>query len=237
VNIRDWIEDVHLSAAATLTYRRALSGGDRHAAVLDGFLKPGKLAALRAAFAGDGQFSMMYGLLDRDPHDVSAEVYANADPAIRFYKYLTLSGPAAGRPMMPGYLAHRLFSTMTSTPEWLAWLGAIAGENLAVRTGVHARIMTGDMLMAPHSDRGHGVICAVLYLNEGWSPAFGGRFVQTHEHHVVTIDPLPNRLLLFSPARRTVHGVAPLSAAMGDWQRWSYSLWYDVEPKSGADGA
>jgi hypothetical protein len=230
VNIRDWIEETHLSAAATAGYRRALRSRGHDAAVLDGFLKPGKLAALRKAFTGDSQFSMVYGLLDRHPHDVPAAAYASADPASRFYQNLTLTGPAAGRPMSPGYLAHLLFSTMTSTPGWLAWLGAIAAEPLSVRTGVHARIMTRDMLMAPHSDRDHGAICAVLYLNDGWAPAFGGRFVKTREQQVVTIEPVANRLLLFSPANGAVHGVAPFAPAMGDWQRWSYSLWYDVAP-------
>jgi hypothetical protein len=158
----------------------------------------------------------------------------NADPAIQFYSYLTLSGPPDGHPMAPGYLAHRLFAAMTVTPRWLDWLSAIAGERLVVRTGMHARIMTRDMLMAPHSDRDHGAICVVLYLNDGWSPPFGGRFVQTHGHQVIEIDPLPNRLLLFSPSKGALHGVAPFSPSMGGWQRWSYSLWYDVASEDGA---
>jgi hypothetical protein len=234
MDINDWIEGTHLSAAATLVYGQAIHGGDRRAAVLDGFLKPGKLAALRKNFSGDGLFTMVYGLAGRHPHEVPAEEYAAAEPANHFYRFRSLTGPAPGHHLSPGYLAHLLFSTLTLTPGWLAWLSAIIGEKLTVRTGMHARIMTRDMIIAPHSDRGHGAICAVLYLSDGWSSAFGGTFVQDHEGERVTeVEPLENRLLLFSPARGAAHGVAPFSPAMGDWERWSYSLWYGTKDDAG----
>lgn len=46
---------------------------------------------------------------------------------------------------------------------------------------------------------------------------------------MIEVAPLANRLLLFSPHNGLSHGVAPITAAAGDWERWSYSLWYADE--------
>jgi len=231
MHIGDWIDDTHLDPDAVSAYRQSLQTSAGHAVALDGFLKPGKLQALRKLFTGDGAFAEVTGLFDRHPHGVSSEEYAAAAASNRFYRYRTLTGPA--RPMAPGFLAHLLFATLAQSPSWLAWLGAIAGTELATRTGIHARIMTRDMVMNRHSDRSHGPLCAVLYLNQGWSPAFGGTFVQERDGVCVAeVEPLANRLLVFSPDSGLAHGVAPFAEAMGVWERWSYSLWYG----SGSEG-
>jgi len=229
MRLSDWIEDAHLSAATIRTCRAALRDGTGRAVVLDGVLKPGKLAALRQLFAGDGQFAQVFGLFDRTPHGVTAEEYADADPARRFYTYRNLMGPTQA--MAPGFLAHLLFVRLTQSPEWRGWLGAIAGADLLARTGMHARIMTGGMSMRPHGDRGHGTLCTVLYLSDGWSPSFGGQFQQRLAGGgAFDVAPLANRMILFDPESGVTHGVAPFTPAVGGWERWSYSLWYGTEP-------
>lgn len=53
--------------------------------------------------------------------------------------------------------------------------------------------------------------------------------VKDKDRPVIEVAPLANRLLLFSPHNGLSHGVAPITAAAGDWERWSYSLWYADE--------
>lgn len=232
MRLGDWIDDAHLSDAAIRAHGAAFRDGAGRAVVLDGILKLGKLAALRRLFAGDGRFEQVFGLFDRSPHGVTAKEYAAADPANRFYTYRNLIGPTQA--MAPGFLAHLLFVKLTESPEWLDWLGAIAGADLPARTAMHARIMSDGLSMKPHDDRGHGALCAVLYLSEGWSPSFGGHFEQTlPEGGAFDVAPLANRMILFAPESGLPHGVAPFTPEIGGWERWSYSLWYGA----GTEGA
>lgn len=228
--IEQWVAAEHLLPEAVAAYRRAIHDSPGRVAVIDGFLRPDKLSALRGLFARDGRFEPSFGLFDRHPHEVAAEAFDAAPEAKRFYRYLTFRGPVPGRAMTPGMLHNTLFIMLSRTDAWRDWLAGILGAPLARQTALHARIMRRGMFMKRHNDDAHGILCAIFYLNTGWAPAFGGRFVQEDRGRpIVEVEPIANRLLLFSPGNGLSHGVAPFTDAVGDWERWSYSLWYGSE--------
>jgi hypothetical protein len=234
MKIEQWVAAEHRQPDAMGRYRQAIHQSPGRAAILDGFLQPARLSALRELFTGDGRFEPAYGLFSRQPHEVTAEEYAAAPAEDRFYHYHALVGAASGREMSPGMVHHALFTMLSRSSAWKSWLADILGDELAVQTGMHARRMTRDMGMKRHSDNGHGSLCAVLYLDDGWQPAFGGTFFQDNQgERVIEVAPLANRMLLFSPANGLIHGVAPFHQAMGNWERRSYTMWYGTS----ADGA
>lgn len=225
--IEQWVMPQHLDATVMQEYRRQIHASHGRAAILDNFLQPQKLAGLRQLFLGDGRFAPAYGLFGRHPHDVAEGEFAAAPESQRFYSYLNFRGPADGRAMAPGLLQNALFTMLSRSPAWCGWLADILGAPLEKQTGMHARIMRRGMFMKQHDDNAHGALCAIFYLSDGWQPDFGASFVQQRQQErVLEVAPLANRLLLFSPGNGLSHGVLPFSAASGDWQRWSYSLWY-----------
>lgn len=213
-----------------LRYRQAIHQSSGRAAVIDKLLLPEKLASLRGLFDGDGRFEPTCGLYNRHPHEVPADMFDAAPEAERFYRYRNLRGPSPGRAMSPGMMHHALFTMLSRSAVWRDWLSGILGEPLARQTGMHARIMDRGAFMKQHGDGAHGRLCAVFYVGSGWEPAFGSCFVQKDKDRpVIEVAPLANRLLLFSPHNGLSHGVAPFTDAAGDWERWSYSLWYADE--------
>lgn len=230
VKIEQWVAVEHLHPDAMARHRLAIHDSPGRAAVIDNFLLPDKLAALRGLFAGDGRFESTFGLFNRHPHQVTADIFAGAPEADRFYHYRNFLGPSPGRAMASGMLHNALFTMLSRTTAWRDWLAGILGEPLPRQTGMHARIMSRGMFMKRHGDGAHGTLCAVFYVNSGWDPAFGSGFVQEDKgRRVIEVAPLANRLLLFSPRNGLTHGVDPFTEAAGDWERWSYSFWYGGE--------
>lgn len=233
VRIEQWVRPEHLDPAAMLAYRQAIHESRGRAALLDNFLLPDKLAALQQLFTSDGRFEPAYGLFGRHPHDVAADVFSAAPEQQRFYFYHNFRGPAPGRAMAAGMLHNAKFTMLSRSAAWCNWLAAILGAPLEKQTAMHARIMNRTMFMKQHDDGAHGALCAIFYLSPGWQPEFGSTFVQQRQgERMLDVAPLANRLLLFSPRNGLSHGVTPFTAAAGDWQRWSYSLWYGSEADS-----
>lgn len=230
VKLEHWISSEHLQADAMSRYHRAIHHSHGRAAIIDNLLLPDKLAVLRELFSGDGRFEPTCGLFNRHPHEVPDETFDAAPEAEQFYRYRNFRGPMPGRAMAPGMVHNALFTMLSRTPAWRAWLASILGAPLAKQTGMHARIMSRGMFMKRHDDDAHGSLCAIFYLSPGWERAFGSCFVQEDKgERVIEVAPLANRLLLFSPRNGLSHGVAPMLEAAGGWERWSYSLWYGSE--------
>lgn len=227
MKMEQWIAAEHRHPDSIARYRRAIHDSSARAAILDDVLLPERLSALRGVFAGDGLFEPTFGLFNRHPHTATAEEFAAVPAQEQFYHYRTLVGPVPGKAMSPGMAHNASFTMLSRSAAWKEWLGAILGQPLAAQTGMHTRIMSHGMFMKTHNDDAHGALCAVLYLGAGWEPAFGGSFVQERRgERIVDVAPIANRLLLFSPDKGLAHGVTPFTKAIGDWERWSYSLWY-----------
>lgn len=240
MKLADLIHPRHLDPAATAVVRATIAGDRHRTAVIDGWLTPALHDGLLACFNGDAQFRPHHGLKQAgeedspgfEEHAVDADAFAAAPPSRRLARELVLDEAASAGLTTPGWLAHRRFMRMLVGDAFQAWLSAVSGEGPLDDVSYLARTMRhGDMCRA-HSDAGDARrLCVLLYLGDGWRPAFGGRFQQLDGPMVDrSIAPLGNRAILHVPARECIHQVEPLTDTARGWRRHSYSLWFGAGP-------
>lgn len=123
--------------------------------------------------------------------------------------------------------AYARFDAMMQSEEFLDWLGAVTGipklhyDAEYVGGGTHENL-DGQELDA-HVDfnyhprtRLHRRLNLLLYLNEGWDPAWGGCLElqrdawQPHEHERVLIAPNYNRCVVFETSEVSWHGFSKI---------------------------
>ena len=120
------------------------------------------------------------------------------------------------------------FSAVTGIPNLIADPGYLGGGVHVTTTGgkldIHA-----DFNVHPKTGL-HRRVNALLFLNEGWKPEWNGQleFYEKGElsEPVVKIDPILNRLVVFSTTDDALHGVPTPLACPPDRKRFSLALYY-----------
>jgi hypothetical protein len=133
----------------------------------------------------------------------SALRYLNTPAACAFFSVLTGIGDLQSDPAYVGGGAH---VTLTG-----GRLGVHADFNLHPDTGLHRRVN------------------ALLFLNRGWDPAWHGQLElwgRDLEHPVASIDPVLNRLVVFTITDDAFHGVPTPVACPPERKRFSLALYY-----------
>ena len=185
-------------------------------AVIDGFLED-HLASALADRLEAADVSSWY--LDEHPDqmnkrymsdlaqldEVTAAVlaYMNSPAALEFFERLTGIGPLLPD---PGYLGGGVHSSGRG-----GRLGVHADFNIHPELGIHRRLN------------------ALLFLNRDWDPAWNGQlelFDESLTEPVRTIDPIFNRLAVFTVTDRAFHGVPAVIQCPPDRRRISLALYY-----------
>jgi hypothetical protein len=224
----DWISGPLLAPSTVERLTTSLRSDAMATILLDDFLKPNRLGALRSVFENDAPFAEKFQirLPDGRFEEVAEEAFLSVDETARVERQLLLDGTPSLKYLSPGIAQHINFMAFARHPAFADFLGRIGGiEGLRYESG-EARIMRAPHMVKPHSDGRRG-LCAVLYVHASWDPRCGGRLVQyARDATLRHVDPMPNRLVIFLPGSGRRHAVEPIVQVDG-WQRCSYSLWFE----------
>lgn len=205
--------------------------------VVDDVLEPARHQLLSQALRIDCDWQSRQGIIRHRPHSVGTEAvptewvdaatFAQTTPGERFFQHKAFARARPGHEMSPGMIGLVQFKSLMNSPAFLDMLGRITG---ARPQGLHEllirRMSIGDMTR-PHDDAIAGrTFCIVLYLSDGWDPAYDGRFIMHMPDGDRSIDPLPNRMVLFDVNTGLKHSVRSLNATPPDWHRYNFSIWF-----------
>lgn len=238
-NPGQWINPRHLSVEATAEYASRFSDDAYGSICFDDFLLEERLNPLRRVFSSDAEFKEICGLYVRDSYvspdylsrgrqEVSPEEWERSEPSRRLDRELLLERFRPDTLMGPGALTYVTFFTFIQSPAFLAFLNRIAGLELSGMEGTQTRITRVGHRVGPHIDASRQrKLCAVLYVNDGWRPSFGGRLIQHHPTGSSrSVDPLANRLVIFRSTPTALHEVEAVNESAGDWERWAVTIWF-----------
>jgi Rps23 Pro-64 3,4-dihydroxylase Tpa1-like proline 4-hydroxylase len=133
--------------------------------------------------------------------------------------------------MAPGWLTHIKFLMFCRQAPFRGFIQRIIGvDPIGVNTN-HTRITGPGQFVRKHTDAVPGRrMTMVLYPGREWRPSEGGLFRQyRRDGECRSLDPLPNRVVLFRVSPTIAHDVEPVSA--GAPPRWGYTIWLG-EPKA-----
>lgn len=227
--LEDWIDARHLTPAA-LDHAAARYAADPFETLwFDDFLRADRLDALRGLFETDGIFAPWFGVYDNTQRTnirfVDAAEFNAASEEQRFERETTLTGPQPQRVMAPGWLTHVKFLYFCGQPPFRQFVQAVTGIDPLGVQSKQIRITGPGHYVRSHTDRLDGRrFCLVLYASRSWQPSDAGRFRQHRpDGNARTLDPLPNRALLFRTTKESFHQVELLSDTAAP--RWGYSVW------------
>jgi hypothetical protein len=248
MRLEDWIDPRHLAPMAQARCAAAFSSAPHASVTIDDFLQAEKFAALQRVYSIEGRFEERYYVSRRREGQtiakdeiVSAEVWRTVPNAHQASHERNFVAPLPLHRMGKGIMTLAKFLELMNLPDFMGFLWAVTGIRPIVLNGHMMRIMTGNHYVRPHNDAGpNRTLCAIFYASAGWNPHFGGRFRHLGpSSEPVSIEPRPNRLLLFEPRIDCPHDVEPITEGGSHWQRWAQTLWFG-EPtadneKLGAD--
>jgi hypothetical protein len=235
MRIEQWINQEHLEVERQAMYAATFTSLHYPSIVIDNFLRPEKLAALRHLFATEGRFEEKFYLgawVHGHPSEeaVPAEVWRAAPEAHRASVECIYIGPQPDHRMGLGTIANMKFAELLRSPMFMNFLEAVTGIKCMTLTGFMTRILVGGQYITPHNDFAEDRdLCGVFYLSEDWRPNYGGCFRHRGAgSDIVKVEPLPNRLLLFQPRKDLQHDVEPIMQAGANWRRCAYTLWFGI---------
>jgi hypothetical protein len=208
-----------------------------HLVVIDDALEPSRYRLLSQALRNDCDWETRHGVIrhrtevrpaTEGPTEwVEATEFVNAAPAEQFFQHAAFLRARPGREMTPGMIELVRFKSLLTSPPFLDMLGRITGSRpQGLQEMLIRRMVRGD-LAKPHDDAiGGRTFCLLLYLSDGWQPEFDGRFIMHMPDGDRSIDPLPNRMLLFNVNTGIEHSVSPLGESAADWHRYNFSIWF-----------
>lgn len=223
-----WFAPEWLQPDRMAQLRARLQDSPQKAVVLDGFLQPDRAALLLDCFERDGDFEVEHAIRGTKGR-VSAEIWSATPDIKRFYRYRQVIHPRPGHEMATGYLAHLRFNNALRHPPMRNWFAAVSGLSFRDTVNSYAKAYDPGDFLRKHSDVGPGrQLCLVLYLSRQWEADWGGAFEMYDPDGatVLTVDPLPNRLLLFMPRKGWDHAVAPIHYARATARRYNYTSWF-----------
>lgn len=217
--------------------RQRFQNDPAHMLVIDDALEPARYRLLSQALRNDCDWETRQGIIRRQAEArpagtwptewVDAAAFAQSAPAEQFFQHEAFARARPGREMSPGMIGLVRFKSLLASPAFRDMLGHITGrrpeglQELLIR-----RMVRGDMAK-PHDDAiGGRTFCLLLYLSDGWDPAYDGRFIMHMPLGDRDVDPLPNRMLLFDVNTGLKHSVRPLSEAAAEWHRYNFSIWF-----------
>ncbi|MFV3130304.1 2OG-Fe(II) oxygenase [Niveispirillum sp. KHB5.9] len=223
-----WITARHLTPDAIAAAHRAFNGRDERYVVLDDIMDPARLAQIRHLIQEEGEVRTAYKLYTESGW-VDGDRFVQAPDEERFIHEHIYTGPKPGHAMSQPTLHDRLFRMFVGSRPFADFLSAITGLGIGALQNVNLKRLNADHFLRWHSDRSPGrALCMVIYLHDDWQPAYDGRLLMQRAdgNGIDRIDPLFNRLVVFSPNVSTQHAVEPLSPAAAGWSRLNYSLWF-----------
>ena len=248
MRLKDWIDPRHLAPVAQASCAAAFSSAPHASVTIDDFLQAEKFAALQRVYSTEGRFEERYYVNRRRDDQmiakdeiVSAEVWRTVPNAHQASHERNFVGPLPFHRMGKGIITLAKFLELVNSLDFMDFLRAVTGIRPAALNGHMMRIMTGNHYVRPHNDAGpNRTLCAIFYASAGWNPRLGGRFRHLGPgSEPVSIEPRPNRLLLFEPRIDCPHDVEPITESGAHWQRWAQTLWFGGPPaeneKLGAD--
>lgn len=231
--LSNWLQPQHLAPECIAAVRRDFNGRPELYTVLDGVIDPSKLALIRQVIREDGEMKTVYKLYG-DGDWVDRKKFEQAPDKHRFIYEEIYQRPQDGRAMSMSVLHDMLFRMLVADKPFQKWLSAITGLEIGPLQAVNLKRLRSEHFLRWHSDTSPGrVLCMVLYLHDDWQPAYGGRLLmQRQEGGIDAIDPLFNRLVVFSPTVATQHAIEPMTEQARDWSRLNYSLWFKGQGES-----
>jgi len=131
-----------------------------------------------------------------------------------------------------GYLSHLTFMYFCRQPCLREYLHQITGIDPVGINSYQVRITRAGDYVRPHTDyakpRPDGTeerkMCLILYTGRHWQASDDGLFRQFNPDGTSrTMEPIPNRLVLFRTTPQSLHEVEKLSPTAGP--RWAYTVW------------
>jgi len=225
MSLNAWLADEHLAPHTKVEGAPRL--GDAAVVVIDNLLRAEMLAKLQPLFGADAVWDDGFGVL-RKKGMVSEAEFESTDPANRLYQFRVLQSAPRDRPMAPGWVCWILLQQFFQSPEFMRFVSAASGITPSHYLRAACHLMRQGHFIRPHSDRGQSrILCGVLYVNNGWQPGYGGEFeILSEGRTLCSVEPLTNRLILFSPRAAPVHAVCSLTATAGAWERHSITIWW-----------
>lgn len=233
-----WINPQHLLPDSVERLAAAFTADPMHTIWLDDFLLPDHFARLRRLFTDDGEFADAYSLYDgalkAGVRKVDAGEWQAAGNAAQFRHELAFTGPKPEGRLGLGMITFIRYGDYLQSSAHLGLLHRLTGVRVGGVLANLARITRYGHRLERHTDAAKDRrLCSILYLSDGWEPAFGGRLIQYRAGVMPrSLDPQPNRLVLFHPGREEEHEVEHLTEHAVHYDRCAMTTWYH-----GADSA
>ncbi len=230
-----WIGPQHLSDDAIAAAAERYRGTPDRFIVLDDFLAPTRLAAIRRLVLAEGIMEpahKVYGLRGF----VDQDTFEEAPEDKRFLTERIYRSPKPEHAFGEPALMDLSFRRMLRSAHFHALLRAVTGSPVVSTGLINLKWLDRGHFLKRHGDDSPGrLACMVLYVHEGWRPEYRGRFIMhCRDGRREIVEPLTNRLILFDPFAGTEHEVEPMAEDMGEWVRINYSVWF-YEQQSEAD--
>lgn len=193
--------------------------------VLDDFLAPEKEAGLAQDVRDKLAYTEIYGRYEGKRTNIPREKWDALPDDLRFYCYQQAQMSAC---FTAGGAAFHfmLFNEMIHSPAFLDWLSRTTQVSLSGTVDGQIVKMDPHNFSRAHTDYREGSrhLCLVYYTGHEWQENSGGELVMSRpdgSHHV--IDPISNRIVIFSTSPDERHSVNALSAP---WSRYSIVYWF-----------
>lgn len=238
--MQDHVEQDHLDAGADGTMGTAASGRIDPLVDLDAWLADDTLAATYAA-AEPFPHIVLDDVLDEEVYRKAlAEFPPVGAPGWMNYVHVNETKFGNTKPQTWGSTLQSIAKALTA-PPFVRFLEQLTGidDLLADRTmdggGLHQTLDGGHLNVHADFTAHHTIpgwrrrINVLLYLNETWDPSWGGAlelWSKEMDAAVATIDPVGNRMLVFTTDERSFHGHPDPLACPADVARQSMALYY-----------
>lgn len=222
-----WIGPQHLSDAAIAATAERYGGTPDRFVVLDDFLAPTRLAAIRRLVLAEGIMEPAHKVYGPGGF-VDQATFEKAPEDERFLTERIYRAPKPEHAFSEPALMDLNFRRMLRSEPFHAWLRAVTGSPVFRTDLINLKWLDRGHFLKRHGDNSPGrLACMILYVHEGWRPEYGGRFIMhCRDGRQDIVEPLTNRLILFDPSAGTEHEVEAMAEDMGEWIRINYSVWF-----------
>jgi hypothetical protein len=228
-----WIQSRHLQSEAIKNHHRLFTSHPARMLVIKQFLLDEAADSLSRFLTNEADFTISYGLYsDTNRHgniaDISEQVWLEADPPGRFYRFSEITGALARYRDSANLKMFRQFVAALKGDEFRSYFEEVTGLDLGPTPLVNAYSYSpGDFLSLHTDDVKDKRLSFVFYLSPEWGPEFGGTLhLIDPDGHVVEVSPEHNSLVIFDVAAKTEHFISPVEASAGDKARLTISGWF-----------
>ncbi len=232
-SINSWIQPHHLRSEAIKDHHRLFTSHPSRVLVIKQFLLTEVALSLSRFLTCEADFTISYGLYSDENRygnvpDISEQVWLEADPQDRFYRFSEITGALKQYRSSPNLEMFRNFVAALKGDDFKSYFEEVSGIDLGPVPLVNAySYRVGDFLSLHTDDVKDKRLSFVFYLSPLWQSDFGGTLhLIDSDGNLLEVNPEHNSLVIFDVTAKTEHFISPVEASAGDKARLTVSGWF-----------